>query len=460
VLAALACVAAARVGYPFWTQFPGGAGLLEDDSYFYAQIAYNIGTEGLSSFDGSSVTDGYHLLWSWILSATAALVAILTGDKPTHLTAMIAVYFFVSWLTGQIFGRTWISRVAVPFFAMVYSGLTEGPLLALALMTFVTFVYLTNDANDSPIERSAGYAAAALVPLIRIDASVILFVLVGVLMFMGRRRDAGRTMLFVAAGIAAQLIATYLTAGHFVSVSALVKALPDARSGSFALLAGNASRYLALTAFVVGVTLFALRRSSDARARLAGWFVLAMVAYLTMHLTLNRNVRYWYFMPVLMACLVLLDQFVAPQRRRVLAGLVVVLLAGFLTIKVHYIRTYQPEVRYAASFVAELSSLVPPGERIFVIDGAGYLGYFSGRPVIDGNGFVNTHEFATRRRTAGLAGYLAEQGIRYVVLNQYVSGPVLLDYHGLRLLRSEAAVLKEPPAGLRKMVAFTLFRVK
>ena len=91
------------------TRFPRG--LLADDAYFYVKIAWNLGTHRISSFDGIHTTDGYHLLWGWLLGLTSALTGLFTADPRFHLGAMLWLYFMTCWAIGILFGRDWIETL-------------------------------------------------------------------------------------------------------------------------------------------------------------------------------------------------------------------------------------------------------------------------------------------------------------------------------------------------------------
>ena len=88
---------------PPLTRFPRA--LLADDAYFYVKIAWNLGRHGMSSFDGIHTTDGYHLLWGWVLGLTSALTGWFTVEPRFHLGAMLWLYFMVCWAIGIWFGR-------------------------------------------------------------------------------------------------------------------------------------------------------------------------------------------------------------------------------------------------------------------------------------------------------------------------------------------------------------------
>ena len=46
-----------------------GGVMLQDDGYYYTVIARHIARSGVSTFDGSSLTNGYHPLWMLVLVA-------------------------------------------------------------------------------------------------------------------------------------------------------------------------------------------------------------------------------------------------------------------------------------------------------------------------------------------------------------------------------------------------------
>ncbi len=492
---------------PLWMRFPGGAGLLEDDGYFYAQIAYNLGRQGISSFDGVGLTDGYHLLWGWLLAAISKAAGLFTPDREVHLGAMIAGYLVLLLAIGLAHARTWPGRAAIVAFGMLSSVLSEAALVAFLLLTFVRLVFVGEaapattpagpakradgsqeqgmgaGARDGPVVPLAvalpGYVAVALLPLARIDAAAIVGVLLVGLVSQGRRREALATLAALAAGVANQLIAMKLTAGHFVSVAARAKAGGDVGWTTHLLI--NADKYLWVALVVWTATAVVLlwriraARSSRPGGLTAGdseklgqsqswgrwaWVCAALGGYWLLHIVANGNVRYWYYLPGLIVCVIIVERAAVGRARRLLAWSAPAMLLALVAAKGHYNVKYAPEITYARQFVAQLSSRVPAGERIYVVDGAGFLGYASGRAVVDGDGLVNTHDYLDRLRAGQLRGYLHEQGIRYLVLNHYPSqSRVLLAYHGMVLQRANVQALMLPPPGLRKLVAFGLYRI-
>ena len=105
-------------------------------------------------------------------------------------------------------------------------------------------------------------------------------------------------------------------------------------------------------------------------------------------------------------------------------------------------------------------SIHPKNEPVFQLDATGYVGVFSGRTIINGDGLVNTHAYARRLVKNQLDGYLKENNIRYIIHNEYPKDGFVLDYRGLRIREEEVVTLIKPPTGLVHTTAFGLYRLK
>src|SRR5437667_292429 len=95
------------------------------------------------------------------------------------------------------------------------------------------------------------------------------------------------------------------------------------------------------------------------------------------------------------------------------------------------------------------------------MDASGWVGWFSGRQVVNGDGLVNDHDYARRLSERRLAGYLKEQGIRYIVQNLYPENGMLIgDCGGLTVSMDSVETLVPPPPGFPDLSAFRLHRLK
>ncbi|MFT3924183.1 MAG: hypothetical protein QM778_16735 [Myxococcales bacterium] len=93
--------------------------LVMDDAYYYLQIAYNLGLDGHSTFDGVSETNGYQPLWLALLAATQAVLRL---DKHGLFVALQG-------LTSLVVGLPLLyclKRYREPFFIALAAGMSAG----------------------------------------------------------------------------------------------------------------------------------------------------------------------------------------------------------------------------------------------------------------------------------------------------------------------------------------------
>jgi len=119
-----------------------------------------------------------------------------------------------------------------------------------------------------------------------------------------------------------------------------------------------------------------------------------------------------------------------------------------------------PEIQWSRQFVQEVKREVPPGEPVYQIDASGWVGWFSERNVVDGDGLVNDHAYVRRLLGGKLAGYLREERIHYIVQNVYPRDGLLIDQGGLIVPMDSVETLIPPPDGFPSLTAFGLYRLK
>jgi hypothetical protein len=466
VLAATAC-AAVGAGFGLINGFPHG--LTYDDAYFYAQIAYSIGETGRSSFDGASTTSGYHLLWGGALALLSAVVAPFTDDRIVHLFVLEAAFVVLALVVASTFFEGWIERVCVLAFVVMGTLLMETLLLSALLLIVARSE--SRRAPSAPVARAA-LAAALLVPLARIDAGLIIAVYVAMLVWDRERRAALALAVALGTGVLVQLAAMLWLFGEPFSVSSMIKAsgggpsLRALRSSMFGP-EGIAQGYLMRFGLFVGLALavsiagFAGRRSTPTRRLL---FLSIGAAAFTAGHVVSQMIPFWCYLPAYMVLFYTLRQadvrspLLAAARRAAVAG-IALLGTAFAAHKVYLYATQIEVVRGAREFVDAIAAHVPPDARIYQIDGSGFTGFFSGRAVVNGDGLVNTYEYARRARQGRLAGYLDERGICYVITNVALSGPVLVDFGGLVVTNDDVEeVLRTRTYGAFQTTDFVLHR--
>jgi len=431
------------------------AGLMEDDSYFYAQIAFNWATRGLPSFDGLHPTSGFHLLWQGVLLAVAGCVSVLTDDKAVHLAAYTAAWLSMVGFVSRSVGQTTLQRLVFFALALVTAPLMETALLCLILLFCMNALAREGDGPGFDV----GFCLAAfLLPLTRIDMAPI--GLLWCLFARGRPRLLGSLALGLALGVATHFAFLEAFFGHPYTVSSLLKAKQlgsgvPLRAAAKSGIAVRAGLLFLLVAWAFCAWRAAGRKDPMRSALLVG----GPIAFSLGHLLVS-DMRSWYFLPGFAAAFLVgtgggalprvrawLTATSAAEERRLgalarLAWLGTIGAALLLTGYKLYRFVPLDAVRRASwEFVAEARRVVPPAGRLYQVDGSGFVGYWIERPLLNGDGLVNTYAYARRMKAHRLAGYLDEQGICYVITDAPLGERYLVRRGGLEVERSDAVEL-------------------
>jgi hypothetical protein len=461
---ALGALAAGIVvaGHGLINAFPYG--LTDDDAWFYSRIAYELGTTGRPTFDGIHPTSGFHLLWGGLLGLSSAAVGLFSLNPEVHLYAHEAVYVFIALLVAGSFARRRSDRFSLFALTIVSTMLMETLLVGALLLAFLR---LSNDDDTRPARRRLALVALALVPLARIDAAVIPLALAAILLAARRQREAVWIVAAVALGTIVQVALMLAIFGHPFSVSSMIKttiALPAVGTlvanvrGPESLSPGFVLR--ALIFLILAVAVFARPVRHHARHLRHLGIAVGVCLFTLVHLVAHR-IPFWCYLPAYMVLFYLASQ---EDRRDLLRRWTVLaipaLLAVFLVDKLLDVQRHRPVVRGARDFVTKLAEVVPPDGRIYQVDGAGFVGFFSGRHVINGDGLVNTYEYADRARRGALGGYLDEEGICFVVDNVDRGGSdIIVNFGGLVIRQADVdEVLRTRTYGQHPTTDFVLYR--
>lgn len=430
---------------PFATRLPNF--VVPDDGYFYARIAYELARHHRSTFDGVHTTSGYHLPWAFALAAVSKLLLPFTHGVRAHLGAHLALACMVGLATSLRFFQRAPFRICAFVVFLATFSLTE---MAIAIPVLLALL----DGVTKRPSRAEAWLALAL-PLVRVDL-VCAPIAVGAVLALRERR---RASVLIGAGVLGALLQMGIMqavfdepfgVAAFLKVSTRVGVLDQIRwnvgEGSFAAFGYAAHLGLA------GLAL-SFRNARSTWAMLAGALV-----FLAMHTCLS-TVRPWYWAPGWLGLLFVLERTVdAPHARRA------TLAAGALTLAfvAHSVRSqvvYAEDQRGASRMLAEIEARVPAGATLFTFDNPGFLGFFSGHDVIDGDGLVNDYAYARRLLGGRLAGYLDEERVCYVVVDHVDDDPIL-DLSGLVVRREDAVPLFAIRRSRTNQADFALYRLR
>jgi hypothetical protein len=441
----------------------GGAGLTQDDGFYYFKIAQNLAAGRGSTFDGLHGTNGYHPLWLLVLSVVFALQpdpgrALVAGNALMVVLGALAVpaVYLAARLT---LGRAGALAAALLWLGFTYSIALAGvefPLHALLVM-LVAFVFLRGRASLTPRPALALGLLLALSCLARLDCTALVAVLGAVVLW--RTRGRGQAPWLLLAPPAATLLAyAAVNAGLFglsFPVSGAVKRSWSAyllhhdplyaRGGWLLAKAwmlrpwqrGRGTPLWALLAGAVGVPLLAALPLWRGPALLTcvhervlvPWrpFVLfaavQFAAYLVLYHRYHVFTLWYYVVQPLLAALVagaVLDWLwraggAARGARRALVVTLCAAAALVTTRATLRMRAQQVRVRHQGPLyrAAAWTGTLPREARIGTWN-AGIIGYLSQRQVVNLDGLVNTRSFFEREQY-DLCGYWERTGIGYVV---------------------------------------------
>jgi hypothetical protein len=444
-------------------RYPGV--FFNDDSFFYLKIADNLADGKGSTFDGVNPTNGYHPLYLGLLAAVSQVRPLrgLQGTRAVFLldTALLAIAILV-W--GRLLRRAgWetpyrLLAVLAIVAAVGFNdfGMEVRLLLPMAWLFFACAVWL-NKARLSHLLTLG--LLAALTCLTRLDAIVyVAIVALGLAwragVTSGPRRIGALTEIVGLVLVPSLLVlglyalANALRFGHAPTVSAWLKA---GWPGTFR------THWFANSGLKIQLRMFLCALMAVCYPALCGWrraagrapagrddpfsfadllaaVNVANLVYLAIILLYSRGgVAGWYFgLPLSIALITGVSVLRTSAGRRIpargaeLGGeyramsalLVVTLAAGgvFLGSKVLRHGSLRKD---AVAMGLWMKENLPPGTRVFQVNGSGFTGYFSERSVVNGDGLVNSWEYQKYLRSGRLLDYLRENEIRYIIWDQY-----------------------------------------
>lgn len=427
-------------------------GLMEDDGYFYAQIAYNIGVNGISSFDGINITDGYHLLWCWMLSGITFFVSFFTLNKNIHLFFYILFQLLIiSFVTLKASKQ----NVATAF--TLFSFFLFGNLLMDTVILAVFLLYLS--FNE---ESRFRYLFFFFIPLTRIDATVILFPILAYSL-LKERKEFVKIFAALSFGVLLHFISIYHLSGEFFTVSSVLKTEKsmDIINNIITNFTVHSRAFFRVSTLFL--TIIAGLTASFNRKKINNSFLIVcgLIIFYSAHLSLGM-MRSWYFVP---GVVVGFSVFCKYRKNNIFHNLIfysTVFLALFHTsARIWVYISLNEESKQANIFIEEIKKNVPENELVFQYDASGFTGYFSERRVINGDGLVNTHEYARRLVNGKLEGYLEENDICYIIDNYKISDRPIVDVGGLIVKRDELELIfGERDKCPYPMTCFSLYKLR
>ncbi|KPJ59968.1 MAG: hypothetical protein AMJ46_08430 [Latescibacteria bacterium DG_63] len=469
-----------------------------DDAYFYFEIARNLMETGRLTFDGQSVTNGFHPLWMALLIPVFAL-----ANDPTQVLRIVGslnvLLLGTAGFLGLRFLATRHSMIALSLSALVMARFIESfieycmetSIVVLLCVLLLTRVRRVNICSLTRLRTSQVVGLGwllAFIQLARLDAIFLNCTLLLTVVIAGYTATERLSFVKGLAVLAAPslgtgsvyLLANYAAFGHFVPVSAVSKSLSETPFNYVMLrqLLGDpwsmrltstftlfSAMLLVATVYVVA---FCLRRrklicspnSGEAwgAAVIASSFAIVFTSYFLIFT--SWKLWGWYSYPGLLVSMFTLPSLVESVERRVLFSRRLVRFAGiagiiagtlaFLAMCVvvprwgHWTKTdVEANFKYQNYLMAEALNAQPERLATFGMgDRAGSFAYFYKGNVLQLEGLVGDYELVEAIRHNDLMNYMSEFNVEYV--NSHV-GPAQ-DYSQWTLLIPSSQFSSGPSA--------------
>jgi len=460
------------------------AQFLQDDSYFYLQIASNIVAGRGETFHEITPTNGYHPLW---MAAAVAAFVLAEGEKVAALQVAVALQVLLTLGTLLLFYRlARLMELESGLFGLalvlVFLGGTtifgsEAHLNALMLTAGLVSLWSAVDGHH-PWRWFVTGLMFGLAILARLDNVFVVAALAGFGVMHGRREGAAVLTRAALGGLGGALVLTPYVAwnmarfGHITPISGAIKStfplfdLDVSRLGP----AGQLAAVFGVASLVIGQFLDPCRRRRVFwRGLGAGVVIHALyVAGFTDHYTFWP----WYYVPGFLAAglaAAYLPGWVAGKRQRAVAlvrPLVVLLTAATLlggTART-WLKAFNPlqlgpavvdvpinEYRWPDEFGRWMKAHLPPDARLFAFDWPGAIAYYSDLKIVPMDGLVNDFRYNDELLAAGPEAYLCSHGLRLffglvdegAAIQQFVvSAPLYRRPAGLLTVHAEDVVVR------------------
>lgn len=444
--------------------------ILPDDAFYYFQIARNIADGHNATFDGHTVTNGYHPLWMAML-----VPAFRVFDGETAVRAALTFAAALDTVTGlvvfaiarQLTTRPWLSLLALALYALnpivmmnTVNGLETGLSLFFVMLLILWFVRSTK--GGAPAAR--GWIVLGLIGglaiLARTDNAFIFGTTLIAVLLQQRLRALPFVLLSGAAAtaiVSPWLMWSVWRLGTPIQVSA--QAQPYVWHASFQPLTGHASTLSFLQHSVREFTLYtlqlprqyfgpnlvvatcgtgalviavyagvarSLRSMSPLAPALAG-----IAAILFIDGFVRWHVRNWYFVDLIplggLTLIVVMDHVLnrvetASEHKTAALALASAAVVSALILVSAWLGAFDrglgsqgayPEQGVMRDVARSLARRTPPGTRVAGFN-SGILGFYDERETLNLDGVVNADALSALRHR-DLAGYLRGQQITYVL---------------------------------------------
>jgi hypothetical protein len=421
---------------------------LQDDSYFYLQIADHIVAGHGRTFHGITPTNGYHPLW---MAGVVAADFLASRDRELTLQLVVWMQALLALGTALLFHRLarrmeldyWLPGLALLLCYLLGTGLygSEAHLNALLLVAGMLSLW-----HALASERWRPWFTTGLLfglaTLARLDNLFVVAALCTAGAFHAGRNASAIATRAIAAGLGGLLVlAPYLAFnqfeyGHLMPISGAIKSTFPAfdfdpgRLGTMGMLAAP----FGVLALIIGFWLDESERRRVLWIGLGSGVVMhaVYVAGFTDHYTFWA----WYYVAAVLAaglCAAWLPGWIrARLEPRPVAALVPAMVFALTLVVLAggagraWLKAFNPlsigpvvidlpinEYRWPDEFARWLKANLPPESRLFVRDWPGAIAWHSGLSLLPMDGLVNDFRYNDELLAMGVEDYLCAHRVGY-----------------------------------------------
>lgn len=425
------------------------AEFMQDDSYFYLQVAHNIAQGEGSTFHGITPTNGYHPLWLGMVTLTSLVAG---GDKTVSLyLAFIlqsllvgAAVVAIKRLTTAMGLGYWLISAAMLAAYLTGTAIygSEAHVNALSVLIGLICLWRAMEKGTTRTWLAAGVMLGVSL-LARLDNIFVVSALsLCALVHVARRdlRQSAAAMLYLGIGgalvVLPYLTYNFATYGHLVPISGAIKSTFPAANPDLDNLGpmGKLATPFGLVSLAIALFLDANNQRRVIWLGLGAGVVLhaAYIVCYTDHYTFWA----WYYVAaVITAALAgsyLFGLSTAVLFRRMppsfASGLAVALSVsilaagaarawlkgfGFEGIGPLQVQIRINKYRWPDEFGKWMKTRFPAGTRFFVYDWPGAIAYYSDLPLLPMDGLMNDFRYNDDLLKLGIHRYLCAQDVHY-----------------------------------------------
>lgn len=466
-----------------------------DDGLYYPRLAQNIASRGICTYDGTTVTNGFHPLWLLTLLPVYALIhdpwlalrgvyAVILAAQLGSLGLLFLIARRIQMTAAGLTVAVFILFLNIRSFTVFFSFL-ESPLSLLALLSYLAFCLAAGDRRfKNPRHAFAAGLLTGICFLARLDS----FLLPGAygfvwLALLFRQRGQWKEFFYSAVAAAAgcllavlpYLIWNWTVFRHLQTVSAWQKISSFSPAASWKLISGwCAHQFIPRVQHILGLeyvpdslllgtlllggllgTVYLLTGARRQRLIEKLSFSPEFLLFAGLHAVFiilaaphEAAASAWYWVPEI-TLVALMAGAALPEcrwRETPIMALLAALLVG-AQLWMYPSLVQRKTMSWAKLEVARfLQENIPPSARGAMFD-SGLVSYFSQRDFTGLNGLIGDFEHATLMRERKYAAALERNGVDYLVLDTPVDLLAELNSHVIYITESKTKFenFNEPP---------------